>query len=506
MTLPETMTVINLLDLAGKYLGLNYVYDPRDIANQSVSLKLHGSLQGEMKVKHLYTLLETVLHSMGLVMIRREPNLVTIVPMDKALQTQPQLIDSGGDAVQIGDTVVIRAFKIQYVDVGSIKSLLESMKLVIAATPVDESDLLLVTCHADRLVMETTKDKDGKIEKIPKTQERVTIVPDPNTFSLIVYASYKNQKRIAELIRKLDKRRPQVLIDVTLVEITRTDTFEYDLSTVARANGPVTGNVVVDPIQTADRGSRLEAGFNLQDRDGSPTGQIKAFYSDENVQTLLTAMQRKNYGRVLAKPKVLVDDGCKGEILTKDTTTYVKESIQVPQTGTPITTRDFIPVEASIDLRITPHISEGRLLRLDVVMSRDDFGTRPLSGAPPDKATSEVTTTVFVPNDGTVILGGLVKLNQSKGGSKVPILGDLPLIGILFRTINNNDVEKKLYVFLKADIVRPYDGSGLTDLQQISEEHRRAFEESESEFQHLEAIPGVPPRPMPPDGVLRDYK
>jgi len=129
-----------------------------------------------------------------------------------------------------------------------------------------------------------------------------------------------------------------------------------------------------------------------------------------------------------------------------------------------------------------------------------------LSGAPPDKATSEVTTTVFVPDDRTVILGGLVKLNQSKGGAKVPLLGDLPLVGVVFRSIDNSDIEKKLYEFLKANIVRPYDVSGLLDLQEISEQHREAFERSESEFQGYESIPGITPEPMPPEGVLRDYK
>ncbi len=359
----------------------------------------------------------------------------------------------------------------------------------------------------EQLIHETALDKEGKVERVaPRTQDQIAVVPDPNTFSLIVYATPRNHRWIAGLIARLDKRRPQVLIDVTLVEITRTDSFEYDLSLVAAANGAVTGNLVIDPIQGIDSRSRLEGGFNLLDSNGNPTGRTRAFYNDQHVQALLTAIQQKNYGRVLAKPKVLVDDGRKGQIVTTEATTYVRESIQIPQTGTPITTREFTPIEASIELQITPHISEGNLLRLDVFMSRDDFGSRPLSGAPPDKATSKITTTVFVPDDRTVILGGLVKLNQSKGGSKIPILGDIPVIGAAFRSVNNSDIERKLYVFLKANIVRPYDDSGLTDLQQISVEHREAFEQSEAEFQEHQTLPGITPKPMPPEGVLRDYK
>ena len=151
LTLPETVTVIQLLDLVSKHLGLTCVYDPRDIGNQSVVLKLNGNLQGEMKVKNLYALLETVLGSLGLGMIRQQENLVAVVPMDKALQNQPELVNVETNAVQVGDTVVTRAFNVRYVDIASVSTLLQNMKLSVSATSVEHSNLLLVTCHADRM-------------------------------------------------------------------------------------------------------------------------------------------------------------------------------------------------------------------------------------------------------------------------------------------------------------------------------------------------------------------
>ncbi len=837
LALPETITLMQLLDLAGEYLDLDYVYDSDIIGNQYFALKLHGSLQGEMKVKDLHALLQTVLKFKGLAMTRREDKLVTIVPAAQVLDTDPQLVDIKSRTVQAGDIVVTRVFELQHVNVASVTNLLQNMKLGVAVSTSEQAQILFVTCYAHRMsrierlvsmldrpgrlrecrfrhlqytlapaladkvrtlaqelqdipvtmvsaagkspsrqgkdsgaagfgqpvyldtdertnrilmigyeeqltllenlvdaldvaqedlrtpkaynvkhmmayealeklqelevfgpstvstgkprmgasgtssakagrmqndalteepvvaVLEATnqllvkatkeqhsqireflghidvspedlrtlqvyeiqhvdaeevrnkleeldiisatgspsittatrttrpgatrppkasttstaevlvgkpqvvvtestnsllvnataeqhaqiatiidyvdskipeedipykiyplensspahvadlleqviygtaKDKEDKIEKVIKKEEQITIVPDPNTFSLIVYASKKNQEWIENLIKSLDKRRPQVLIDVTLVEITRTDTFEYDLNLVASAKEAVIGNIGIDPIQKIDRMSRIEGGFNLLDQGGNPTGQTKAFYSDDKVQALLTAIARKNYGRVLAKPKILVDDGQKGEISTTDETTYLKESIQVPDQGAPITTRDFEPIEAKIQLQITPHISEGDLVRLDVHLSREDFGTRPTEGAPPDKSTSQVTTTVFVPDNHTVILGGLVKLNQSKGGSKVPILGDIPLVGALFRSVDNSDVEKKLYVFLKANIVRPSEEARLVDLQNISEEHREEFEKSEAEFQKHEDFPGITPEPMRPERVLEE--
>jgi general secretion pathway protein D len=167
-------------------------------------------------------------------------------------------------------------------------------------------------------------------------------------------------------------------------------------------------------------------------------------------------MQSKNYGRVLAKPKLLVNDNEKGKIETKDTT-YVEVSSSIPvntgaagtQTNLVQTSVNFNPYEAGIMLDITPHISEGDLLRLDVSLTRSDFLKTPSAGVnkpqpPPNTRSNTVDTAVTLPNGSTVILGGLMKMNQSKGGSKVPILGDIPLIGGLFRTINNEDVQSKL--------------------------------------------------------------
>ena len=79
------------------------------------------------------------------------------------------------------------------------------------------------------------------------------------------------------------------------------------------------------------------------------------------------------------------------------------------------------------------------------------------------------------------------------------------MVGMLFRSVDNSDIEKKLYVFLKANIVRPSEETGLGGLQNISNEHRQAFEESEEQFQKQQDIPGVVPEPMSPESVL-DYK
>jgi general secretion pathway protein D len=181
---------------------------------------------------------------------------------------------------------------------------------------------------------------------------------------------------------------------------------------------------------------------------------------------------------------VLVNDNEAGTISTTDTTFVTKKS-SIPvtsgtggQQSTLIETAiDFESYEAGITLGIKPHISEGDLLQLEIELTRSDFGNV-TSEKPPGQTASDVKTVVTVPEGSTIILGGMLKLNQSRGGSKIPILGDIPLIGLLFRSTGQGDIQSKLYVFVRAEIIRPAEAlaNARTGLERISDRDRATFE------------------------------
>jgi type II secretory pathway component GspD/PulD (secretin) len=123
---------------------------------------------------------------------------------------------------------------------------------------------------------------------------------------------------------------------------------------------------------------------------------------------------------------------------------------------------------------------------------------------PPDLITSDVKTIITVPDNSTIILGGLERISQSKGGSKIPILGDLPLLGVLFRNTDNKDAQNRLYVFVKANILRPEEKGIESDIVRISRKNRQNFEKYESQMQQYQDIPGFKPRPMEPLKVLEE--
>ncbi len=746
--------MIQLLDLVGEYLQLDYLYDPEKIKGQVVTLKLHGKLQGQVRVRDLYLLLESVLKFKGFAMTCHEGSLVIIVPATDALKANPDFIGAEGTTPGAGDMVVTDVFDLHHIGVSAASTLLQNMQLSLALTPVEGSQTLIVTCYAhqierierllsivdrpgvprefrfrplkytmadsltkkiqvlvsklgsvsitvgttpagpslrpggppapsgksvppvggsgvsddgvyldadertnrilmigrsdqlavveklvdsldvaqqdlrtlkiydvqhveaqeikkklqeleiigeggrsrtisgggagkiataeivegtlaeqpvvvvleatnslvinateeqhgrveaimgyldaavrtetipyeiyslenqspenvaqvlEKIIHETVQDKDGKLQKIVRNaEEQIVIVPDKNTFSLIVYASRKNQEWIRKLIETLDRRRPQVLIDVTLAEIRKADEFNYDLNLITSVpdlveTGGQTKQFYADPDTTVvDKLLQTGRSHFLDFEVDSGTGT--GFYADEHINALLRAVQTKNYGRVLAKPKVLVNDNEKGTIKTADTTYVVtKSSIPVtsgaagPQNTLIETAVKYEAYDAGITLEITPHISD-KVLRLEIKLNRSDF-TGITVEKPPDETSSDISTIVTVPDRSTIILGGMLRLNQTKSGSKVPILGDLPLVGGLFRSISNSDIQSKLYIFVRAEVIRPTEPCRPEDrdIDVLSRKNREAFEKHELEFQNYQDWPGLKPKPVDPKKVL----
>jgi len=453
----------------------------------------------------------------------RTPPTTTTRPPTRRFQMDSELSESIAGEPQVvvveqTNSLLVNATTEQHVQIGKIvayvDSEMEEEEIPYKIYPLENQSPDHLFSILEPLVQETVMDKEGKIESVIRKQEdQITIVPDPNTFSLVVYATKKNQVWIGDLIEKLDQRRPQVLIDVTLVEVSKADAFNYDLNiiqsfpdlvatsglTSAVMPGVAEGSSLISKLLSSGRDRFVD----FQSNGGNGTG----FYGDKHINALITAMQQKDYGRVLAKPKILVNDNEPGTIRTGNTTYVAKQTgtvIQGTTAGTIQTSLDYQPYDAGITLSIVPHISRGDLLRLDITLDRTDFDLETITGEkPPDTTESNIETTVTVPDRSTIILGGMLKLNQSKGGTKVPILGDIPLLGGLFRSANNNDVQRNLYVFVKAEIIRPDDkGFAESDLQRISDRNRDAFEEHEIEFQDYRNWPGVKPRKMTPFKVL----
>ena len=428
---------------------------------------------------------------------------------NEPLAEGPQVI-----VVEPTNSLLVNATAEQHIEIAEILSYVDAetdkKDIPYKVYPLENQSPDHLVTVLEPLIQESVMDKEGKVESVRQKQEdQITIVPDPNTFSLIVYASKKNQEWISNLIEQLDKRRPQVLIDVTLVEISESDIFDYDLQLVSKfPRFEPGGQMDKLPALLSPEGSGFPSDrvFELGDFLGGSLGG-QGFYADTHIQALLTLMQKKGYGRVLAKPKILVNDNELGHI-DATTTIYVsRESSAVTTTGesTLSTSYTFDEFPSGIELDITPHISKGNLLRLEINMTRSSQGipTGAKNVPPPPKIENNIETTVTVPDKSTIILGGIIQLDQQKQAWKVPLLGDIPLVGGLFRKIGNNSSDTRLYIFVKGEILRPDETlAGLPDLELISERNKIAFEEFEEKFQSYQDWPGIKPKPVEPLKVL----
>jgi type II secretory pathway component GspD/PulD (secretin) len=428
------------------------------------------------------------------------------------LVEEPQVV-----VIESTNSLLVNATLEQHVRIATIISYVDSETLkraipyeIYALENQNPEDLAEVL---QKFIQETIKDKEGKIQQtIKKTEEDIIIVPDKNTFSILVYASKKNQEWIGSLIKQLDKRRPQVLLDAMLVEISEDDAFNYDLQLVTKFPG-------MEPNGTAGNLAPLHAPFTerIVTEATSILGDASSaqgFYANRHIQAMLKLMQTKGYGRVLARPKILVNDNEKGHIDTTNTiyiarsasTAYTTAAGAAPGTAPISTSYTFDQFPSGIKLDITPHISEGSLLRLEIKMQRSSQAAPAGPGAdlpPGTKTENNVETVVTVPDDSTIILGGITTLDQTKDNWKVPLLGDIPIAGGLFRRIGNSNSQKKLYVFVKANILRPSETvAGLPDLERISGRHRAAVEGFERRFQEHQDWPGVKPETVDPLHIL----
>ena len=274
--------------------------------------------------------------------------------------------------------------------------------------------------------------------------------------------------------------QPQVLIDCTLVEVTKNDLFNADLNELR--NSP----------DSARRSSPPSADPNASGRPAPGSGGRPApfYYSDWQTRAILDVLSFRYEGRILAKPRLLVPNHHKGMVETRETTyVEVNPPILVPsgadsQTPAAQMPANYFPCEAGITLAVTPHICAGDLLQLDIVFTRSDF-SKSASRKPPRILFSKADTTATLPDGCTVILGGMQKLSPDPSVSKVPILGDLPLMGGLFRSSNNNEPPSTLYLFVKAEVLGPAGEprQGLDESTVLAHQNCAAFEADELEFQ-----------------------
>ena len=304
---------------------------------------------------------------------------------------------------------------------------------------------------------------------VPGVEGAPIIVAVEDTNSVIVNATPSQHLQIEHLIRSLDATQPQVLLECMLIEVTNSDDFDVGLElenltiSGSRANGDQLFTSSSFEMSARDPATGLRVLTSVD-----PGGTI-AYLNDGIVNVLLHAIEEKSKGRILSKPRVLVENNAEGKI----TATDMEPTVTV-ETLDQVTTRRFAGYqEAGTTLTITPRISAGDFLTLEIATEVSTFtGPAVDAGIPPPKALRNITTSIVVPDQRTVVIGGLTGKRKLESENKIPILGDIPFVGELFKRRTTEDARTTIYLFVKASILRD---TTFTDLGEETDRARDAL-------------------------------
>jgi len=273
---------------------------------------------------------------------------------------------------------------------------------------------------------------------------------DVETRSIIVIADEQTNLQIEGLIEELDKPKSQVLIKVAFVELTHND--NSDLGIDAIFNGSIGG----------EEGNALTAGtaFDL----GGSGGLVQLNYDDVSVS--MNAMAEEGRLEILSRPSILTRNNREALISVGSLVPFAQSGNVNSVTGIAIPQYEYESI--GISLRVTPYITPHGLVELSLFPEISETTDEKIIVAEglelPVFATRSAQTVVVTPNGKTVIIGGLMQDNKVETERKVPFLGDIPILGSLFKRTVKKDTKTELLIFLTPFIVQnPNDLVSLTE-------------------------------------------
>jgi general secretion pathway protein D len=329
---------------------------------------------------------------------------------------------------------------------------------------------------------------------------------DPETRSLIVIADEKTRQYISQVVSNLDRPKPQVLIKVVFVELTHTDSLDLGIESYSYNTGlGMATNFAVVAGQNSGLSTIVPQSITskLSSTGNTASGLYQIMGND--YQVTLRAIATAGKAKLLSKPSIIARNNQPATITVGQSVPLITD-VRFDNFGNAINSVRYTDV--GIILRVTPFItSEGMVEMIvspetsDLVNDRSQWvpiSTGPNGTVSAPLINSRSADTVVVTPDGqTVIIGGLMQDAKAEAESKVPILGDIPWIGSLFRHKMKNGNKTELLIFLTPHIIQaPAEMAALaTKEQNKSELDQRLTEEEMNRF--LDKLPVKEPAPAP---------
>ena len=283
--------------------------------------------------------------------------------------------------------------------------------------------------------------------------EDITIQPVLESNSVVVRARAEVQADLSALIAELDQRRPQVLIEAAIVEVSGDISEQIGVQLGLGAAAPPGGFAATSFSTT---GASLQ---NILTLLGSPAasavgaGLSIGLSRQDKFGLLLQAFGQSTKANLLSTPSITTLDNQPAEIIVGQNVPFRTGSFEQGDSNGAFTTIERRDV--GITMRVTPRVNQGDVVQLEISQEVSSLLNTNVAGAA-DLVTNRrsIKTTVLADNGGTIVLGGLITDDRQSTRAQVPGLGNLPIVGGLFRSRNESARRQTLFIFLRPTILR----------------------------------------------------
>ena len=337
--------------------------------------------------------------------------------------------------------------------------------------------------------------------------QNAIIQGDEETNALIITADTNTVKNLKAVIRQLDIRRAQVLIEAIIAEITLVKDKSLGVGLVADGTGAANPTAIsnfagIDSVLLSIIGgtaiSSVPAGLSV--------GLGGTTSSGARYGLLLTALQNDTNANILSTPNITTLDNEEAELIVGQNIPFVTGSFT--GTGSNNPSNPFQTIErqdVGLTLKVTPQINEGDTVQMVIEQETSSVipGTEEIGIATRKRS---VKTTVLVDDGGILVLGGLIQDEVSDSESKIPLLGDIPVIGFLFRSQKTTKTKANLMIFIRPSILRDNKDAAFVTNEKYSYIRGIESESYDEENESYGLLKGAEPRLPPMEQIDRSKK
>lgn len=322
----------------------------------------------------------------------------------------------------------------------------------------------------------------------------ITITADKPTNSLVITAAPEAYAVIKDIIEKLDIRRSQVLVEALFAEVSigAADDFGVEWRVIDDPDG----GTQVFGSSTGNSQTGVINSLTTSALTSSPTGLIIGALRNTiningteilNIPAVLRAFEGNSDVNILATPNLLTTDNEEAEIVIGEERPFLRTS-QNDSTNISVATRTFEFRDVGITLRMTPQISHGKTVRLNLFVELTAFVDEAEVGAV--TTTKRSTQTTVIADDGqTIVIGGLIREDSNQTTTQVPCLGNAPLMGWAFRQQSQSQNKNNLLIFITPHILNtPGDIQRITEHKRQQSDRAQEIEDRLQQSQPMENL------------------